>query len=140
MHTIYYMQRQQQIWFHCAKILTSLCTTETTQTTIFLIDIKNVLNKRQPIQPVFHHNINRFIYFPQQWDLQRFLFILRAHGYVYLIINSNSNRIRRTQLILSLTGCIIFNTFNPFSTFHPSLHESICWRFPHQKKYYQIIP
>ena len=135
MHTIYYLQRQQPIWFHCAKILTSLCTTETT---IFLIDNKNVLNKRQPIQPVFCNN-NRFMYFPQQWDLQRFLFILRAHGYVYLIINTNSNRIRRTQLILSLTGCIIFNTFDPFSTFHLSLLEFVSWRFPHQKKYHQII-
>ena len=38
------------------------------------------------MQPVFHNNIKRFMYFPQQRHLQRFLFIIRSHNHVYLII------------------------------------------------------
>ena len=40
----------------------------------------------QPIQPVFHNNINRFMYFPQQRYLQCFLFRITSHNYVYLVI------------------------------------------------------
>ena len=75
------------------------------------------------------------MYSPQQRHLQRFLFIFRAHSYVCLLINNNTNRIRRTQSTLSLTGCRDFSMFDPFRTFHPSLHESVViWtRHDHSK-------
>ena len=43
MHTIYNLQREQPVYRFKAKTLISLCRNETTQTTIFSIDNKNVL-------------------------------------------------------------------------------------------------
>ena len=43
MHTIYNLQREQPVYRFKAKTLISLSTNETTQTTIFSIDNKNVL-------------------------------------------------------------------------------------------------
>ena len=43
MHTSYNLQGQQPIYFHPAKTSISLCTNETTQTTIFPIYNKNIL-------------------------------------------------------------------------------------------------
>ena len=42
-----------------------------------------------------------------------------------LIISTNTNTRRRTQSKLSPTECRIFIKFNPFRTFHLSLHESV---------------
>ena len=85
-------------------------------------------HSRQPIQPVFHNNINRFMYFPQQRLLQCFLFRIRSH---ICWLNNTTNTTRRTQSTRPPTECRIFSTFDPYRTFHPSLHESVavlvCW-------------
>ena len=46
------------------------------------------------------------------------------------LLNNTTNTRRRTQPTLSPTECRIFGTFDPFRTFHPSLHESVAleWR------------
>ena len=114
MHTICKLQREQPVYIFTAKTLISLCTNETTQTTIFSIDI--------PIQSAFYNNISRFMYFPQQRLLQCFLFRIRSHT---CLLNNTTNTRRRTQSTLSPTECRIFGTYDPFRTFHPSLHESV---------------
>ena len=67
-HTIYIIQYQQPV--HCLKMetLMSRCTTETTETTIFWSTTRMSWQwmLKQPIQPFFHDNINRFMYFLQQ--------------------------------------------------------------------------
>ena len=76
MDTIFSLQRQQPIRFHCAKTLISLCTDETTQTTIFSIETQMFKVFWQPIQPVFCNNIKRFTTLFVQ------IFRLRAYNYV----------------------------------------------------------
>ena len=50
---------RQKLWYDCAQKWNN-------SNNQFLIDNKSVWHKRQPIQPVFHNNINRFMYFTQQ--------------------------------------------------------------------------
>ena len=74
-----------------AKTVISLSTKETTQTTIFFrlttrMFWQWMLRQKQPMQPFFHDNVNRFMYFLQQRHLQCFLFRIRLHNYVCLII------------------------------------------------------
>ena len=108
----------QIFWFHCV-LLKQL------KQPFFWLTTTMFWHKRQPIQPAFRNNINRFMYSPRKRHSQHFLFILRAHSYVYLIINDNTNTIRRTQSTYSLTRYRIFSTFDTFCTFHPSLHRSV---------------
>ena len=80
------------------------------------------LHSRQPIQPGFYNNINRFMYSPQQRLLQCFLFRIKSH---VCLLNNTTNTRRRTQSTLPPTEYRIFGTFDTFCTFHPSLHESV---------------
>ena len=113
------VQREQQVHRFKAKTLISLCTNETTQTTVFSIDSKNFLTWRQPMQPVFHNNINRFMYFPQKRHLQCFLFRIKSNTYVYVMILL-TQEVEHNKLFRQLSV-----EFDAFRTFHPSLHEFI---------------
>ena len=62
------------------------------------------------------------MYSPQKRHFQYVLFRLRAHNYVYLIINYNTFQIRRTQSRLSLVGFRTFRTFDQFRGFDQTLH------------------
>ena len=44
------------------------------------------------------------------------------------LLNNTTNTRRRTQSIFSPTECRSCGTFDPFRTFHPSLHESVTKR------------
>ena len=88
----------------------------------FRLTTRMFWHPRQPIEPVFHNNINRFMYFLQQRLLQCFLFRIRSH---ICLFNNTTNTRRRIQSTLPPTECRVFGTFDPFCTFHPSLHESV---------------
>ena len=66
MHTICRLQREQPVYRFKAKTLASLCTNETTQTIIFLIDQNNILSLKTTIATIFYNNINRFMHFPNK--------------------------------------------------------------------------
>ena len=106
---------RQKLWFHCAEM-------KQLKQLFFRLITRMFWHSRQPIQPVFHNNINRFMYFPQQRLLQCFLFRIRSH--ICLLHNTTNTR-RITQSTLQPTECRIFGMFDPFRTFHPSLHESV---------------
>ena len=107
----------QKLWFRCVQM-------KRLKTTIFSIETQMFKVFWQPIQPLFCNNIKRFTTLFVQ------IFRLRAHNYVYLIINI-TNTVKWTQSTLSLTGCRTLSTFDPFRTFHPSLHESVVSRHWH---------
>ena len=95
---------RKQLWFHC-------------------VQMKQYKQHKQPTQPVFHNNINGFMYFSQQRLLQYFLLSKRSH---MCLLNTTTNTIRRwTQSTLSPSKYRIFGTFDPFHKFHPSVHESV---------------
>ena len=121
MHTICKLQGEKPVYRFKTKPLISFCRNETTQVTIFSIDNKNVLTFKRTYIPVFHNNINIFMYFPQQRLLQCFLFRIRSH----ICLLNNATNTRRTQSTLPPTECKICVTFDPFRTFHPSLHVSV---------------
>ena len=102
MRTIYNLQSQKPIWFHCAKTLISLYTNETTETTILSIETRLFW---QECLECFENPYNRF--------------------FAYLIINDT---VSWAQSTLSLTGCRIFCMLDLFPTYHPSLHESVAMR------------
>ena len=106
MHTIYNLQRQKPIWFHCAKTLISLCTNETTETTIFSIETNLFW---QECLKCFDNPYNRF--------------------FAYLIINDTVIWTQSTlSLTFAITGCRMYCMFDPFPTYHPSLDESVAMR------------
>ena len=113
MHTICKLQREETVYRFKAKTFISLCRNETTRLITRMI---------WPIQPVFHNNISRFMYFPQQRLLQCFLFGIRSH---ICLLNNTTNTRRRTRSTLPSTECRIFGTFNPFRTFfiHPYMNR-----------------
>ena len=66
----------------------------------FRLTTKMFRHSRQPIQPVFHNNINRFMYFPQQRLLQCFLFRIRSH--ICLLNNTTNTKKEHIQLFRQL--------------------------------------
>ena len=65
-----------------------------------------MLRQRQPIQPFFHDNSNRFLCFLQQRHLQCFLFRIRSHNVCLIIILSqeeeHSQRFRQLSVEFSI--------------------------------------
>ena len=124
MHTNRRLQREQpvyrlkeKLWFHCTEM-------KQLKQLFFWLISRMFWHSIQPIQPVFHNNINRFMYFPQERLLQCFVFRIRSH---ICLLNGTTNTRRTTQSTLPPTECRIFGTFDPFRTFHPSLHESVAF-------------
>ena len=65
--------------------------------------------------------------FPQQRHLQCFSFIEKSHNYVYLVMPLTQEE-EHNQSTFSPNECRILSTFNPFRTFHRSLHESVAYK------------
>ena len=119
MHTIYNLQREQPVHRFKAKTLISLSTNETTKTTIFPIDNKNVLPLKTTHTTSFSWQ-DQQIYVLSAAKTFAIFFVQNKVTKLYLLNNNTKTR-RRTQSTLSPTECRSFGKFDPFRIFHPSL-------------------